>query len=124
MQLRGVGTISFQKESGNSLHLRDVLYVPGLRKNLVSVATLEDEGYDIIFSRGKAYLQHLVSGCKKQISVRVKNLYKLQVETIAALSSKAGSAQSREVMVEREQDTALKMEPQLVSQFQSKLVGS
>jgi len=63
-----------------------------LRQNLVSVATLEDKGCDIIFSRDKAYFHHLASGCKKQIGVRVKNLYKLQVETGAACSNKAGSA--------------------------------
>ena len=52
---RGVSTISFERDSGSSFHLRDVLYVLGLKKNLVSVATLEDKGYDVIFSRGKAY---------------------------------------------------------------------
>ena len=56
--------------------------------------------------------------------MRVKNLYKLQVETDAALSSKAKSSQSRDVVVEQEQDKALKMEPRPVSRFQSKLVDS
>ena len=86
---KGVGTISIERESSNTLHLKDVLYLPGLKKNLVSVAILEDKWYDVIFSRGKAYLYHLASGCKKQIGVRVKNLYKMQVETDATLSSKA-----------------------------------
>ena len=40
---RGVGTISFERESGSSLYLRDVLYVPCL-KNLVTIATLKDKG--------------------------------------------------------------------------------
>jgi len=40
---RGVGTVSFNRESSNSLHLRDVLYVPGLRQDLISVATHEDK---------------------------------------------------------------------------------
>lgn len=62
---RGVSTVNFRREIGNPLHLRDVLYVPGLRQDLVSIATLEDEGYDIIFSKGKAYLQHLAFGCKR-----------------------------------------------------------
>ena len=30
----GRGTISFQREFGASMKLRDVLYVPGLKKNL------------------------------------------------------------------------------------------
>jgi len=45
----------------------------------------------------------------------VKNLYKLQVETGTTLSSKAGSAHSREVMVEREEDRAPNMGPQPIS---------
>lgn len=97
---KGVGIVSFQMELGNPIYLRYVLYVPGLRQNLVSIDTLEDKGYDIIFSRGKAYLQHLAYGCNKNIGVRVKNLYKLQVEKNVALSSKEGRAQSREVVVE------------------------
>ena len=62
---RRVGIVIFQRDLGNSVHLRDVLYVSGLRQNLVSVATLEDKGYDVIFNRGKAYLQCLAYGCKK-----------------------------------------------------------
>lgn len=96
----GVGTVNFQRELGNSLHLRDVLYVPRLKQNIVSVVTLEDKGYDFIFNIGKDYIQHLAFVCKKQIGVRKKNLYKLQVETSAALSRKVGRVQSREVMVE------------------------
>lgn len=88
---KGVGTVSFDRESGNPLQLKDVLHVPGLKKNLVSVSTLEDKGYDVIFSRGKAYFKHLESGAMKQIGVRMKNIYKLQVETNATLSHKAGS---------------------------------
>lgn len=65
-----------------------------MKKNLVSVVVLEDKGYEVIFSRGKAYsrLKHLASGTIKQIGVRMKNLYRLQVETCAALSSKARCA--------------------------------
>jgi hypothetical protein len=33
--VKGVGTTSFQLESGNSLNMNDVLFVPGLRKNLL-----------------------------------------------------------------------------------------
>lgn len=76
-ETRGVGTGIFQKELGNPLHLIDIQYVLGLTQNLVSVATFEDKGYDVIFKRDKVYLQHLASRCKKKISVRVKNIYKL-----------------------------------------------
>ena len=52
----GIGTITFERESGNPFLLKYVMHVPGLKKNLVSVAMLEDKGYDVVFSDGKAFL--------------------------------------------------------------------
>jgi hypothetical protein len=37
------GQASVKLESGNHVHLRNVLYVPGLEKNLVSISCLEDK---------------------------------------------------------------------------------
>lgn len=31
---KGVGTVSFERESGNTLHLKDVLYVPRVTRTL------------------------------------------------------------------------------------------
>ena len=39
---QGVVTISFEREFGKPLSFVDVLYVPGLTKNLISVSTLKD----------------------------------------------------------------------------------
>ena len=39
------GTVSFERESRKPLSFADVLYVPGLTKNLISVSTLEEKGY-------------------------------------------------------------------------------
>jgi hypothetical protein len=52
----GVGSISFRLESGARLHVDEVLYVPGLKKNLLLVATLEDKGYWVMFKDMKALL--------------------------------------------------------------------
>lgn len=38
----GVGIVSFQRESLPPLKLSDVIYVPGLKKSLVSVSSIED----------------------------------------------------------------------------------
>ena len=54
------------------------MYVPGL-KNLVSVSMVENRGYDVIFSKGKAFFHHISTGPVKRIGVQVKNLYKLEV---------------------------------------------
>jgi hypothetical protein len=47
--VKGEGTIMFQLESGGSLDAQDVLYVPGLKKNFLSVSTMEDKGFFITF---------------------------------------------------------------------------
>jgi len=92
----GIGTVTFHRESESDFRLKDVMYVPGLKKNLISVAVLEDRGYDVVFSQGKAFLRHITTGQVKQIGVRVRNLYKLEVGDCAALISKAENVQSQD----------------------------
>ena len=41
-----IGTITFERDLGKPFLLKDAMHVPGLKKNLVSVALLEDKGYD------------------------------------------------------------------------------
>ena len=84
----GVGTVSFQRKHGAPLTLTDVMYVPGMNKNLVSVAMLEDKDYDFVFSKGKVFRRHIATGHTKRIGIRVKNLYKLEVDDCATLSTK------------------------------------
>eukprot|EP00253_Pinus_taeda_P018416 PITA_18416 len=69
----------------------------GLKKNLVSVAMLEDKGYDVVSNKGKVFLRHISTGQTKRIGIRVKNLYKLEVADCATLSSKAEVVQSQDV---------------------------
>ena len=40
-------------KSGNSLLLKGVLYVPGIKRNLISVTTLEDDGHNVAFMDSK-----------------------------------------------------------------------
>jgi hypothetical protein len=51
--VKGVGTSSFQLDSNIPLQLSEVLYVPGMKRNLVSISALEDKGYKVTFSEGK-----------------------------------------------------------------------
>ena len=53
-----IGTVTFQIYSGKPFLLKYVMHVPSLKKNLVSVAMLEDRGYDVVFCEGKASLRH------------------------------------------------------------------
>ena len=64
------------------------MHVPGLKKNLVSVAMLEDRDYDIGFSDGKTFLRHKTTGQAKRIGIQVKNIYKLEVDGYASMMGK------------------------------------
>ena len=54
--IQGVGATSFQLNSGDTLHMQDILYVPGLKKNLFSISILEDKGFCVILMKNQAYL--------------------------------------------------------------------
>ena len=70
----------------------------GLKKNLIFVAILEEHGYDLIFSKGKAFVRHIATGQVKHIRVHVKNLYKPHVEDCVALSTKVEKVHIHDVV--------------------------
>ena len=106
----GEGTVVFQREHGAPLTLIDVKYVPGLKKNLVSIAMLEEKSYDVVFSKGKVFLRHITTGQVKQIGSWVQNLYSLEVKY--ACKAWRRNAKVRDLAVERERKLHLNMHPQ------------
>jgi hypothetical protein len=69
-KIEGVGSISFILESGAMLHVDEVLYVSGLRKNLLSIATLEDKRYWVIFKDMKELMWAKGSHISKEKPIR------------------------------------------------------
>jgi len=51
--VRGLGSTSLQLDNGSKLHLHNIRYVLGLKKNLLSIYFLEDKGERISFVDGK-----------------------------------------------------------------------
>ena len=94
--MTSIGTINFEKDSGKPFLLKYVMHVLGLKKNLVSVAMLEDRGYDVVFSKGKCFLRHKTMGQTKRIGIRVKNLYKLEVDGCTVMMGKVEEVVSRD----------------------------
>jgi hypothetical protein len=74
--VKGVGSSSFQLESNIPIQLSEVLYVLGMKRNLVFFSTLEDKGYKVIFSEGKVLAWHKNSrmDSARVIGVRENNL--------------------------------------------------
>ena len=71
--------VIFQREFRESMIVKDVVCVHGLKKNLISVSTMEDRGYVVIFQDGKfLILLRVFSGTiVSVIGVRCENLYML-----------------------------------------------
>jgi hypothetical protein len=78
--VRGVGNVRFKLEFGVLLELDGVLFVPGLRVNLLSVSVLEDVGYCVLFKREHVFIYRQgVDPVELQlISNRVDRLYMLR----------------------------------------------
>ena len=56
MRAVGWGTIHFDREPMEPMLLRDVLYIPSMKKNIVSVSTIEDRGLGVYVLDGKVYI--------------------------------------------------------------------
>jgi transposase InsO family protein len=69
--------------------VRDVLYVVGMTKNLISISAFKDRGCVFSFQDGKVYIRPKVSNSAKVIGVRREKLYRLQFELARALVSNA-----------------------------------
>jgi hypothetical protein len=86
-EIKGVGSASFQPNCEGLLHIEEIMFVPRLKKNLNSVAVLEDKGFKVTFMDGKAVL------CPKDkdlssatvIGIRERGLYKVPGHPIQAL---------------------------------------
>jgi hypothetical protein len=75
----GCETVSFQRASLPPMLLRDIRYVLGLNKSLLSVSSIEERGYEVLFRDGHVLLFPKGSSITstKVIGTRHENLYKL-----------------------------------------------
>ena len=44
-----MGEASYKLDSGKSMKMKDVLYAPGLKKNLLSISALDKKGFRVDF---------------------------------------------------------------------------
>jgi hypothetical protein len=54
--IKGVGEASYRLDSGKPMKMKDVLYVPGLKKNLISISALEEKGFRVAFVDGEVLM--------------------------------------------------------------------
>lgn len=86
-EFKGIGSPSFQLESGGNVSIKNIFYVPGLKKNLLSISSFEDEGYRIAFVDGKVpvWKKDALFESLKVIGVRIGYLYHLLGHSIQSL---------------------------------------
>jgi hypothetical protein len=94
VKVAGCGTVSFRRESLPPMTLTEVLYVPGLKKNLVSVSTIEEKGYEVLFRDGQVLLFPRGSSITsaKVIGTRHERLYKFLFQPARALIHSTSSS--------------------------------
>jgi hypothetical protein len=54
--IKGVGKSSYKLYSGTPMKMKDVLYVPGLTKNLISISTLDKKGFKAALIYGEVLM--------------------------------------------------------------------
>ena len=88
-QTQGVGIVSFKRESGKPLSFANVFYVPGMTKNLISVSTLEDNGFQVKFRDHRVYIKPKGSDRSLDlvIGIQSRKVYRLHFEFAKSLVS-------------------------------------
>lgn len=65
--VKGFGFVSFHLDYGEIIHIHDVMYILGLKKNLVSISALVDKGMRVAFHKRKG--PHLAYGILHEVCI-------------------------------------------------------
>jgi transposase InsO family protein len=86
--IKGVGESNYKLNSGNSMKMKDVLYVPGLTKNLLSISALEKKGFRVDFIDGEVLMWAKGETLNEAIIIgsEENGLYKLKGHSEAAMT--------------------------------------
>jgi hypothetical protein len=86
--VKGVGCVRFHLESGGFLEVTEVLFVPELPVNFLSVSALEDEGCGVVFFRGQVFLypEGATPDTTVVLGVKYERLYRLLGQPVVGSS--------------------------------------
>eukprot|EP00253_Pinus_taeda_P032103 PITA_32103 len=84
--MKGVGNVTLQLNQGHTVHLQEVIYVPDLKKNLVSISAMEDKGFKLAFIDGKVHVWKRNFKEAFTLGFRVDSLYQVGGNSLGALS--------------------------------------
>jgi hypothetical protein len=86
--VKGVGSVRFHLESRGFLEVFGVLYVPEMMVNLLSVSTLEVDGFGVVFYCGQVFLypERATLNTSMMLGVGYERLYRLLVRPVLGSS--------------------------------------
>jgi hypothetical protein len=78
--IKGVGEASYKLDSGKPMKMKDVLYVLGLKKNLLSILVLDEKGFRVAFIDGEVLMWPRGKSIDDAVVIGVQGggLYKLK----------------------------------------------
>eukprot|EP00253_Pinus_taeda_P014678 PITA_14678 len=76
--VKRVGNVTLQLNQGNTIHLQEVLYVPDLKKNLVSISAMENKGFKVAFIDGKVHVWNKNFKDAFTLGFKVDSLYQVE----------------------------------------------
>ena len=89
----GIGSIKLRNHDGSTRILKDVRYVPNLKRNLISLGLLESKGLEVKMRDG---ILKVTSGALVMLKgVRKNNLYYYQGSTVVGTAAAATSSSSK-----------------------------
>jgi len=85
--IKGVGEASYRLDSRKPMKMKDVLYVPGLKKNLISISALDEKGFRVAFFDGEVLMWPREKSIDDVVVIGVQEvgLYKLKGHLDSAL---------------------------------------
>jgi hypothetical protein len=86
--IKGIGEATYKLDSGTPIRMTNVLYVPGLRKILLSISALDKKGFQVAFVDGKVLVWSKGKTIEDAVIIGIEEggLYKLKGHSNAALT--------------------------------------
>ena len=87
--IKGIGEASYKLDSRKPMKMKDVMYVLGLKKNLLSISALEKKGFRVSFVNGKVLMWIKGKTINDAVEIRDEEggIYKLKVHTDSTLAT-------------------------------------
>jgi hypothetical protein len=105
------GDLPLELANGFKLVLRDVLYVPYLQRNLISVSCLDNDGFDCHFGDGKCKIFHNKESVG--LAFQKENLYLLSlrenVNSVSDMNENVSSSLNENIKRKRTHDASSKL---------------